>query len=262
MEHQSRLLRLPRELRDIIVVYIFDSFDLERLDFARHHPVQEHNITTPTRSLPPICVASRQLHDETLPYFLSRITPISHSLDTTIWMRRWLETLSPHLGFNAIYHLSFRNFHGAEQNKGYELIAQLPSLTHLIIMLGDPNSAPSTFPSLAISQLSSSANAYESLDNIIIMHRLHRLFEIPSLKVLEFGFHDWEQMISHDRARQVKEWLNIKFRAQGKDVNIVCKQMQWNGVDGNDHGDEVLQKWYEGNEMKLEQLAFDELDYA
>ena len=244
MEQRSRLLLLPRELRNEITKYVFSAFYLERLDFSRHHNVQERIVTPPIKSLPPICVACHQLYDETTPYFLTRIMPISFNVNTTCWLRRWLATFPSGSGYRSIHSLSFRNFHGPEQIKGYELIALLPNLKHLFVMLGDEYSDPGTVPSLAISSLSSSANAYESLDNIILMHQLHRLVDIPNLKVLEFGFHDWEQPMSHDRARQVKEWLNVKFRAKGKEVYIVCKQMQWGGDYSAADGDEILMRWY------------------
>jgi hypothetical protein len=240
----SRLLRLPRELRDHVIRYVFDDFDQERLDFNRHHNVHEPNVTRPIKSLPPICVVSQQLYDEVTPCFLTRITPISFNVATSCWLRKWLPTLSSGLGFRSIHQLAFRNFHGPEQHKGFELIAHCPNLRHLSVMLGDEYADAGTVPSLAISSLSSSVNAYESLDNIIMMHQLHKLAEISSLQVLEFGFHDWEQPMSHDRARQVKEWLSVKFVAKGMDVNIVCKQMQWGGISAAPDVDEVLMRWY------------------
>jgi hypothetical protein len=111
-------------------------------------------------------------------------------------------------------------------------------------MLGDEYSDPGTVPSLAFSSLSSSVNAYESLDNIILIHQLHRLVDIPNLELLEFGFHDWEERISNDRARQIKEWLKVKFQAKGKDVHVVCKQMQWRGRHSAEDVDEIALQWY------------------
>jgi hypothetical protein len=184
--------------------------------------VEERKVTPPIESLPPICVVSKQLYDETTPYFLTRIMPISLNVATSCWLRKWLATFE--LGYRSIHQLSFRNFHGPEQIKGYELIVLCPNLRYLFVMIGNEHSDPGTVPSLAISSLSSSANAYESLDNIVLMHKLSQLVETPELQVLEFGFHDWEPM-SHDRARQVKEWLSVKFRAKGKDVSIVCSRV-------------------------------------
>jgi hypothetical protein len=125
----------------------------------------------------------------------------------------------------------------------------LPNLKYLCVMLGDEYSDPGTVPSLAISSLSSSVNAYESLENIILMHQLHRCIDIPNLEVLEFGFHDWEQPMSHDRARQVKEWLDVKFKAKGKEVNIVCKQMQWVGMLPASDVNEIAKRWYSMSSM-------------
>ncbi|KAF2828953.1 hypothetical protein CC86DRAFT_368104 [Ophiobolus disseminans] len=251
MEEQSRLLRLPRELRDEIIRHVFDSFSLERLDFNRHHDVQERIVTTPIKSLPPICIASQQLYDETTPYFLTRIMPISFNVSTTCWIRRWLATFPSGSGYRSICNMSFRNFHGPEQIKGYELVSMLPNLKYLFVMLGDEYSDPGTVPSLAISSLSSSVNAYENLDNIILMHQLHKLTDLPSLEVLEFGFHDWEQPMSHDRARQVKEWLDVKFRARGKEVSIVCKQMQWGGMYSANDVDEIAMQWYDASTLDV-----------
>ncbi|KAL5117884.1 hypothetical protein ACEQ8H_004202 [Pleosporales sp. CAS-2024a] len=245
MASPSPLLRLPREIRDEITRYVFDSFDQERLHIWRYHNVLERNITPPIKALPPICSASQQLYHETTPYLLSRIVPVSSDVSTTCWLRKWLATFHDNLGYRSIHHLAFRNFHGPEQIKGFELIALCPNLRRLNIMLGDEYSDPGTVPSLAISSLSSSVNAYETLDNIILMHQLHRLLDIPELRLLEFGFHDWEHQVSCDRARQVKEWLKVKFHAKGRHVNVVCKQMQWRGSSSSvEDGDEVLSWWY------------------
>jgi hypothetical protein len=244
MDTQSTLLHLPRELRDEIIRYVFDDFNQERLNINRHHNVQERVVTPPIRSLPPICSASQQLYVETTPYFLSRVTPVSFNVATTCWLRKWLATLPFELGYRSIHQLAFRNFHGPEQIKGYELIALCPNLRHLNLMLGDEFSDPGTVPSLAISSLSSSVNAYESLDNILLIHQLHRLVNLPRLELLEFGFHDWEQPVSGDRARQVKEWLKVKFQAHGKNVHVVCKQMQWSSNYSADEVDEISLQWY------------------
>jgi hypothetical protein len=244
MEGSSTLLRLPRELRDEIIKYVFEDFNQERLHISRHHNTLERIVTPPIRALPPICSASQQLYIETTPYFISRVTPLSCDVATTCWLRKWLASIPFELGYRSVRQLAFRNFHGPEQNKGFELIALCPNLRHLNIMLGDEYSDPGTIPSLAISSLSSSVNAYESLDNIILMHQLHRLLDIPSLQLLEFGFHDWEQPISSDRARQVKEWLKVKFQAKGRDVLVICKQMQWGGNRSVDDVDEISLRWY------------------
>jgi hypothetical protein len=238
MEVRSPLLSLPRELRDEVVRYVLDECTQDRLNFKRRHNVLERNITAPLKALPPICATSRQLYNEATPYFLSCVTPISHDIATTCWLRRWLATFPAGLGYGSIHELSFRNFHGPEQIKGYELIALCPNLRYLQLMLGDEFSDPGTVPSLAIKSLSSSVNAYESLDNIILIHQLRKLTDIPKLELLEFGFHDWEQPISCDRARQVKEWLKVKFRAKGRDVHVVCKQMRWNGMYTTDNDDD------------------------
>jgi len=272
MSDMSPLLRLPRELRDHVIKYVFCDFDQERLDFNRHHDVHERNVTPPLKSLPPICALSQQLYEETTPYFLTLITPISFNVATSCWLRKWLPTLSSGLGYRSIRRLAFRNFHGPEQHKGYELIAKCPNLHHLFIMLGDEYADAGTVPSLAISSLSSSVNAYESLDNIILMHQLHKLADIPTLRVLEFGFHDWEQPMSHDRARQIKNWLGVKFEAKGMDVNIVCKQMQWGGSSagsetahygGSSAGsddDEIFMRWY-GDQSGADASDSEELGY-
>jgi hypothetical protein len=82
-------------------------------------------------------------------------------------------------------------------------------------MFGDEWSDPVIVPSLAITALRSFVNAYETLDNVIVMHQLHRLLEIPALEDLGFGFHDWEVAVSAKRAGQVKEWLERGFRPMG-----------------------------------------------
>lgn len=142
-------------------------------------------------------------------------------------MRKWLATFPCNSGFRAIRQLAFRNFHGPEQIKGYELIALCPNLRSLNIMFGDEFADPGMVPSLSIKSLSISVNAYESLDNIILIHQLHKLLQIPKLKRLDFGFHDWKHPMSNERARQVKAWLGVKFQGDGKKVHIVCKQMMY-----------------------------------
>ncbi|KAH7069085.1 hypothetical protein BKA63DRAFT_100932 [Paraphoma chrysanthemicola] len=237
MTMASPLLSLPRELRDEIFRYVLDDYTEARLNFKRRHNVAERNINVPIKALPAICGTSRQLYYETTPYLLNRVVLVSHDVATTCWLRRWLATFPDGLGYRAVRELSFRNFHGPEQNKGYELMALCPNLRYLHLMLGDEFADPGTIPSLAIKSLSRSANVYETLDNIILMHQLLRLTDIPRLELLEFGFHDWEQPISFDRARQVKEWLKVKFEAKGKDVHVVCKQMRWNGMVSTDDYD-------------------------
>jgi hypothetical protein len=239
MIQQCRLLRLPRELRDEIIKYVFEDPNQDWLNFKRRKSISSHSITPPTRSLPGICSASKQLHAEATPYFLSLVTPVSLNVATTCWLRAWLATLPSDLGYRSIRALAFRNFHGPEQMKGYELIALCPNLRRLNIMLGDEWSDPGTVPSLAINALSSSVNAYETLENIIAMQQLHKLLEIPALEELEFGFHDWEVAVSEDRARQVKEWLRMKWSARGKEVNVVCRQMLWRERYSSEYGDEV-----------------------
>lgn len=225
MASNSLLLRLPRELRDHIIAYVFEDFNLERVDFSRRHTALGRKRTPPLSDLPPICKTTLQLYYEATPGYLTRVTPILYNIEMTCWLRTWLATFPSASGYAAIRQVAFRNFHGPEQIKGYELIALCPNLLHLDIMLGDEFADPGTVPSLAISSLSSSVNAYESLDNIILMHQLHRLLKIPRLERLDFGFHDWETPLSNHRARQVMEWLRVKFRAQGREVHIHCRQM-------------------------------------
>jgi hypothetical protein len=249
MEQQSAMLRLPRELRDEIYHYVFDDLNLERVDFHRRHNILQRDVTRPSRALHPLCNTSQQLYIEATPVLFSRVTPISHNVATTCWLRNWLATFPAETGYRAIKQFAFRNFHGPEQIKGYDFVALCPNLRYLSVMLGDEYSSPGNIPSLAITSLSTSANAYDSLDNIILMHQLHKLVEIPRLEVLEFGFHDWEQPISCDRARQVKEWLGVKFRARGRDVNVVCKQMQWGALHPDDDLDDLSARWYPVNEV-------------
>ncbi|KAH7398534.1 hypothetical protein BKA66DRAFT_437583 [Pyrenochaeta sp. MPI-SDFR-AT-0127] len=238
MESQSPLLRLPRELRDQIIEYVFEEIKQDRLTFDC--PDTSHHQATNARleNLPGICRASGQLYYEVTPYFLSRITPALYDIETTCWLRKWLATLPSGSGFRAIRELAFRNFHGPEQIKGYELISLCPNLCQLNIMFGDEYSDPGIVPSLAIRSLSSAYNAYESLDNIVLMHQLHKLVDIPKLERLYFGFHDWEQPVSMDRARQVTEWLGVKFRAQGRIVRIECQQILY-GNPGDDYFDNM-----------------------
>jgi hypothetical protein len=240
----SPLLRLPRELRDEIIRYTFDGYDQERLHVSRHHFVLEQVVTPPIGALPPISTVSQQLYLQATPYFLTLVTPISTNYATTCWIRKWLATFPSDLGYRSIQQLAFRNFHGPGQARGYELIALCPRLRHLSIMFGDEHSDSGTILSLSIRSHSSSVNANESLDNIILIHQIHRILEIPNLELLEFGFHDWEHQISYGRAAQIKEWLQVKFRAKGKDVYVVCKQMQWHGRYSLEDVDEIAERWY------------------
>lgn len=248
MEQQAAILRLPRELRDEIYHYVFEDINLERVDFHRRHNTQEREVTRPSWALHPLCNVSQQLYVEATPRLLSRVTPISHNVATNCWLHKWLTTFPAGTGYSAVKQLAFRNFHGPEQIKGYDLIALCPNLRSLSVMLGDEYSSPGSVPSFAITSLSTSANAYDSLDNIILMHQLHKLVDIPKLNVLEFGFHDWEQPASCDRARQVKEWLKVKFQVRGRDVNVVCKQMQWGASHPDDDLDDLSARWYPVNE--------------
>ncbi|KAF1919950.1 hypothetical protein BDU57DRAFT_585973 [Ampelomyces quisqualis] len=220
------LLRIPRELRDEIVKHVFEDFDQQRLLIDKYHNVLEQNITPPFRALPPICATSLQLYFETTPYFLRKIKLLSFNLATTCWLRKWLATFPRNLGYLSIHHLAFRNFHGPEQIKGYELLALCSNIRTLNIMFGDEFSDPGIVPSLAISSLSSAINAYESFDNVLLIHQLYRIVELPNLEVLEYGFHDWDEPVSGARERQITEWFGIKFRGKGRDVSVVCKQMQ------------------------------------
>ncbi|KAF2129320.1 hypothetical protein P153DRAFT_366731 [Dothidotthia symphoricarpi CBS 119687] len=232
---QPLLFRLPRELRDEIYQYTLDD-DLkqQRLDFQQRHDVRERAITPPIRALPPICGVSKQVYYEATPFFLSQITPLSLTVETTCWLRKWLATFPSETGYRAIRQLAFRSFHGPEQIKGFELIALCPNLRSLDVMFGDEYSDPGTVPSLAIESLSSAANAYDTLENIVVMHQLHRYIEIPKLERMDFGFHDWQGDVSCERARQVMEWLRVKFHAKGRDVHIECQQMRQEMSDSDD----------------------------
>ncbi|CAO2654973.1 Nn.00g117060.m01.CDS01 [Neocucurbitaria sp. VM-36] len=235
MASQPPVFRLPRELRDQIIAYVFDDFEEPRVEF--NHVAGEQEMAPPYNELPALCKASKQLYYEATLSFLSRITPVLCNIGTICWLRKWLVTFPSDSGFRAIRQLAFRNFDGPEQIKGYELIALCPNIRTLDIMFGDEyadpgtiplldimfgDADPGTIPSSAIDSLISSVNAYESLDNIISMHQLYRLVQVPHLERLHFGFHDWEQPISIDRARQVMEWLRIEFQAKGKTVHIEC----------------------------------------
>ncbi|KAF1846508.1 uncharacterized protein K460DRAFT_417572 [Cucurbitaria berberidis CBS 394.84] len=228
MTSKSPLLRLPRELRDKIIANVFnDSRPQTTVDFKRYSVADGKEITPPYLSLPALCKTSQQLYYEATPDFLSRITPALYNIETICWFQNWLASFPSNSGFRAIRQLAFRNFHGPEQIKGYELIALCTNLRSLNIKFGDEYASPGTIPSLAITSLSSSVNAYENLDNIIYIHQLYRLLDISRLERLEFGFHDWEQPISVDRAREVMEWLRDKFQAIGRTVYIECKQMMY-----------------------------------
>lgn len=233
MNSQSPLLKLPRELRDQIVGYVFEEFKQNRKASEHDYASHQQMTTVPFDHLPTICEASKQFYYETTPDFLSRITPILHNIDSICWLRRWLATFPSGSGFLAIRQLAFRNFHGPEQIKGYELIDLCPNLRRLNVMFGDEYSNPGTIPSLAIKSLGSSYTVHESLDDIIITYQLRRLLEVPKLERLDFGFHDWEQPISLHRAREMTEWLDAKFRAQGRNVRIGCRQILYNHTDDN-----------------------------
>lgn len=219
----SSLLSLPRELRDEIYKYVFDDFVRHFLRIDKYHNVFERNITPPLKALPPICTTSLQLYFETTPYFLHHVKLLSFTLATTCWLRRWLATFPHNLGYLSIQHLSFRNFHGPEQIKGYELLALCPNVRTLNIMFGDEYSDPGIVPSLALSSLSSAINAYESFDNVLLIHQLHRIAELPRLEVFEYGFHDWEEPVCGARERQITEWIGMKCRGKGRDVRVVCR---------------------------------------
>jgi hypothetical protein len=218
------LLRLPRELRDEIYAYVFDDFPHQRLRINKYHNVHERIITPPLKALPPICATSLQLYFETTPYFLLHITLLAFNLQTTCWLRRWFATFPNSAGYISIQRLAFRNFHGPEQIKGYELLSLCPNIRSLNIMFGDEFSDPGMVPSLAISSLSSAINAYESFDNVLLMRQFHRIIELPKLEVFEFGFHDWEEPVSWPKERQIEEWLGMKCREKGRDIRVVCKR--------------------------------------
>lgn len=238
MMETSPFFRLPRELRDKVYHYIFDALLWKWLDFQQHHNVCEREITPPIHALPPICKASKQTYYEATPFFLKQVTPFSLNVETTCWLRKWLATFPSDTGYRAVRQIAFRNFHGPEQIKGFELLALCSNLRHLDVMLGDEYSDPGTVPSLAIKSLSSAVNAYESLDNIILMHQLYRFVELPRLQRLYFGFHDWQGEMSYDRARQVMEWLRVKFRAKGNKVYLDCRQMRYSCSNASDDTDE------------------------
>ncbi|KAJ4368386.1 hypothetical protein N0V83_006743 [Neocucurbitaria cava] len=234
MAVQPPLFRLPRELRDQILAYVFDDLEEPRVQF-KHHVARAQQMTPPYKDLPALSRASKQLYYEATLLFLTHITPVLSDIETICWMREWLSAFSSDSAFRSIRQLAFRNFHGPDQIRGYELIAMCPNIRFLDIMFGDEYAHPGTVPTLAIKSLSSSVNAYESLDNIIAMHQLYRLVDIPKLKGLHFGFHDWDSKVSNDRARQVMAWLRAKFQAQKRHVQIECKQMWYNFDDEDEH---------------------------
>jgi hypothetical protein len=239
----SPLLRLPRELRDEIIKYTFDDYNQEPLHFSQRHPVLERVVTPPIGALPPICIVSQQLYLEATPYFLILVTPISFNHATTCWIRKWLATFPSELGYRSIQQLAFRNFHGPEQARGYELIALCPKLRSLSIMFGSKRYDLEITPLTSISSHSSPANACESPLSIRLNHQIHKILAIPNLELFEFGFHDWEHPVNSARARHIKKWLQDRFQSKGKNVYVVCKQMQWPGRHCIEV-DEIAQRWY------------------
>ncbi|KAH8724891.1 hypothetical protein GQ44DRAFT_707979 [Phaeosphaeriaceae sp. PMI808] len=236
---QSLLLRLPRELRDLIIRFTLDELDQIRLDFDRTHNVREHNITPPLYSLPPICAVSQQLYHEATPYFMSKVSPISFNLATTCWLRSWLATFPAGTGYHCIRHISFRNFNSSEQLHGYELIALCPNLRHLNIMFNVEYVSPSATPLTITPEVS----AIESLDDLIHTYQLKKIFDVPKLQIFEFGFHHWKLPVSSERTTRVTEWFQAGFRGRGKHVDIVCSQLTERNITYDDV-DDIHIRWY------------------
>lgn len=235
--------RLPREIRDDIFDYVFDDIKKQCVSFKSYQVISEGRVRPPLEKLPPLCSVSQQFYLEATPRYLARMTLSSCSVTTTSWILKWLATFPFDSGYRSVRQMMFRNFHGPEQNKGFELISRCHNLRSLDIMLGDEFSEPGTVPSLSMKALSSSLNAYDSFDHIILVYQLHRLLDIPKLARLEFGFHDWEQPVSVERARQVKEWLRMESQAKGIRMDVVCRQMEWGTVRHDNYLFAMFGRW-------------------
>ena len=226
MMPSSPLLRLPREIRDQIVGYVFEDVEPhEKIEFKLADTQDLKRVDPTWDHLPHICHASMQLYHETTPAFLSHVTPVLQDVETICWMRKWLKSFAYNAGFRAIKQLSFRNFYGPEQIKGHELIALCPNLRHIDITFGDEfsNHVPGNSWDW---KREASHNPLESLDEMIRSYQLNDLLAIPKLERFSFEFFQWDVLVSPVRARQLIEWLQIGFAAKGKMVQIECDELR------------------------------------
>lgn len=246
METASKFLCLPRELRDEIFDFALDDGKQERTGFTREHDTTEQ-IRPPLGDLPPLCSVSQQFYLEATPRYLNRATLSSSDATNTSWLIKWLAAFPGESGYRAVQHVAFRNFHDLEQLLGYQLLSSCYNIRSLNIMFGDEFSNTGMLSSLSMMGYSGAMNAYESIDNFMLKYQLHRLLELPKLETLDFGFHDWVQPVSTERARYMKDWLTEEFRARGRYVKIECRQMQWGTLRGDNYLVAMFGRWNSTN---------------
>ncbi len=222
MQSQSRLLRLPREIRDHIVEYVFDDLNGDLITFKQSNKCSFRKISAPFDGLPGICNTSRLLYYEATPVFLSRVTPVLHHVESITYLRRWLETLPPRIGFQVIRRLKFKYFHGPEQIKGWELISRCPNLRHLNIRFTCESASFGSAGSAGYfeTHFNNFTSSHGGLDSIIRLYDLEKLFEIPKLERLEFGSYDWRRRYGLGRTKQLCEWLSMWFQMHDRTVNV------------------------------------------
>ncbi|OAL51867.1 hypothetical protein IQ07DRAFT_586217 [Pyrenochaeta sp. DS3sAY3a] len=190
--------------------------------------------------LPPICKVSSQLYFEATSIYLNMITPVLRDFQTMAWLTRSLAAFPAGTGYKSIRRLTFRNFHGIEQTRGYQLIALCPSLRSLEIMFGDEYHRPERSPTPVedvIDAPNGSIDAHENLTATILMYEMHRLFKVPNLKQLGFGFHGWTSSTSPKLAEQIISWLAQEFLAGAMSVELKCAQLHYDTSDEEYHGD-------------------------
>lgn len=111
----SPFFRLPRELRDQIYTYVFETAPMEWLvpHTEEHFPYRisfpdawtkryGHNTETISHAFPALCCASRQLFYESVPRFLTRVEVFTFNTETTKKILDWLAQFENDEAFKAI----------------------------------------------------------------------------------------------------------------------------------------------------------------
>ncbi|KAF2022365.1 hypothetical protein BU24DRAFT_458222 [Aaosphaeria arxii CBS 175.79] len=147
MDNFAPLLRLPREVRDMIYHYVFSpTFPNNSILMAQHlpsfhiwipYPKSQRNFTIFPVELAPICLTNTQLYRETINLYLKTII-LEVTLETVAdALLQWLSQTTPPQQslLDSIHHLSLQSLTPQRNRKRLDFLVSCPNLRSLTLHL-------------------------------------------------------------------------------------------------------------------------------
>lgn len=144
MSETSPLFRLPREIRDLIYDFVFDTAAPDWLyppsvvkTYLEYHFPYSRNGVYNTRAnylshnFPALCCVSRQLFLETALIFIKPRTVFTYNLQTMKWLYEWLEQFPGSEGFEAISEYSCQEWDVLDEEADRLQLALLTRMKNL-----------------------------------------------------------------------------------------------------------------------------------